>query len=208
MDQAGHTHLLEQRGGFAGFTGRVAGHAYVQRLALLHGAGQCAHGFFQRGVGIETVRIKNVYVVQVHALQALVQAGQHIFASAAALAVRTGPHVVTGLAGDHQLVAVRAEVAAHVFAKVGLGAAVGWAVVVGQVEMGDAQVKGRCQHGALGGHGRGVAKVVPQAQGDGGQFQAAAAGAAVLHFVVVAVGCGMERHGVCLRHIVAMKTAF
>jgi len=40
----------------------------------------------------------------------------------------------------------------------------GRAVIVGQVDMGDAQVERRAQHLALGGKRRRVAEVMPQAQ--------------------------------------------
>ena len=47
--------------------------------------------------------------------------------------------------------------------------------------MGDAEVEGAAQDGALGVEGVGVAEVVPQAERDGGQLQTAASAAAVLH---------------------------
>ena len=191
VDQHGHAHALENGGRLACLGGGVAADAGVQRLALLHGRGQRTHGFFQRGVGVEAVAVEDVHVVQAHALQALVQAGQHVLARAAALAVGAGPHVVAGLAGDDQLVAVGLEVALQVLAKIGLGAAVGRAVVVGQVEVGDAQVKGRAQHVALGLEGRSVAEVVPQAQRDGGELEAAFAAGAVGNLAVVALGLGV-----------------
>ena len=80
--------------------------------------------------------------------------------------------------------ALSLEFAAQVFAKIGLGAAKRRAVVVGQVKVGDAEVKRGAQHLALRLHGCGVAKVVPQAQRDGGQFQAASTAGAVGHGVV------------------------
>ncbi|CAM5540990.1 hypothetical protein SFUMM280S_06306 [Streptomyces fumanus] len=59
--------------------------------------------------------------------------------------------------------------------------------------MGDAEVEGAAQDGALGLDGPVRAEVVPQAEREGGQLQAAAAGAPVGH-VRVAVGvCGVQR---------------
>jgi len=78
--------------------------------------------------------------------------------------VRAGPHVPTSLAGDDELVTVGPEVAPQVLAKIGLGAAVGRAVVVGQVKVRDARIERGAQHLALTGQRRGIAKVVPQAE--------------------------------------------
>ncbi|MCY1242391.1 hypothetical protein D3C81_1868730 [compost metagenome] len=113
MNQQRHFPLFEQRRHFAGFHPGIGRNADVQRLALLHRSGQCAGGFFQRGVRIEAVGIKDVDVVHAQALQALVEAGQHVLARTAALTVRAGPHVPTGLAGNDQLVAVLLEVFAQ-----------------------------------------------------------------------------------------------
>ena len=131
VNQQRHAHAAQNGGGFARFAGRVAGDTHVQRLALLHRRGQRAHGFFQRGVGVEAVGIEDVHVVQPHALQALVQAGQHVFARAATLAIRTRPHVPARLAGDDEFVPVGSKVAPQVFTKIGFGAAGRRAVVVG-----------------------------------------------------------------------------
>jgi len=58
-----------------------------------------------------------------------------------AVAVRARPHVIAGLGGDHQLVAVRPEVIGKHSPEVDLGRPVGRAVVVGEIEVGDAQVE-------------------------------------------------------------------
>jgi hypothetical protein len=70
------------------------------------------------------------------------------------------------------------------FAEVLLGRAVGRAVVVGQVEVGDAQVEGAAQDGAAGLEYVLAAEVLPQAQRDRRQVQAAAAGPAIGHGVI------------------------
>jgi len=66
---------------------------------------------------------------------------------------------------NDQFIAVLLEVFAQQTAEVDLGAAVGRAVVVRQVEVVDAQVEGGAQQRALGVDRRAVAEVVPQAQG-------------------------------------------
>lgn len=60
--------------------------------------------------------------------------------------------------------------------------------------MSDAQVEGAAQHGASVLQRINAAEVVPQAEGDGRQEQAAAAGAAVWHGVV-AGGGSLVGHG-------------
>jgi len=186
--------------GLAGARAGVAAQAHIQSLALLHRTGQGAHGLFQGRVGVKAVAVKDVHIVQPHALQALVQAGQQVFARAAT-AIRPGPHVVAGLAADDQLVAVGLEVAQQVAAKVALGAAGRRAVVVGQVKVGDAGVKGQAQHVALGLQGCGITEVVPQAQRDGGQLQPTAAAAAVSHALIVALGVGLVGHLGCAEYM-------
>ncbi|MNF89381.1 hypothetical protein D3C84_719040 [compost metagenome] len=113
VNQQRHFPLFEQRRHFAGFHPGIGRDADVQRLALLHCGGECAGGFFQWGVRVKTVGVKDVDVVHAQALQALVEAGQHVLARTAALTVWTRPHVPTGLAGNDQLVAVLLEVFAQ-----------------------------------------------------------------------------------------------
>ena len=90
---------------------RIGRDADVERLAGAHRRVERAHGFLERRVGIEAVRIEDVDVVEPHALEALVEAREQVLA-APPLAVGAGPHVVAGLGRDDQLVAVGAEVAA------------------------------------------------------------------------------------------------
>jgi len=162
VDQQRYLPLLEQRSDFASLHAGIRRNADVQRLALLHGGGEGAGGFFKRGVGVKAVGVENIHIVDAQALQALVQAGQHVFARTAALAVRAGPHVPTGLAGDNQFVAVLLEVFTQQTTEIDLGAAVRRAVVISQVEVVDTQVERRAQQGALGVDRGAVAKVVPQ----------------------------------------------
>ena len=117
-----------------------------------------------RRVGVEAVAVEDVDVVQPHPGQRLVERGEHVLPRAAALAVGPGPHVVAGLGGDDQLVAVGREVVAQVAAEVLLGPAVRRAVVVGEVEVGDAAVEGAAQDRPLGLLGPVGAEVLPQAQ--------------------------------------------
>ncbi len=79
MNQQRHFPLFEQRGDFAGLGTGIRRDTDVQRLALLNCGGQGAGGFFQRSVRVETVGIEDVDVIEAHALQALVEAGEHVF---------------------------------------------------------------------------------------------------------------------------------
>ncbi len=142
--------------------------------------------------------VEDVHIVQSKPLQALVQRGDQILA-AAEVAVRAGPHLIAGLGADDQLVAMRGEIRAQQLAHVALGGTGFRPVVVGQVEVGDAVVErgpGQLAHGL---ERRVVAEVVPAAQRDGRQLQAAVATAVVGHRVIARgrgrIGGGRFHHG-------------
>ncbi len=61
--------------------------------------------------------IENVHVLQAEALQALVEAGEDVFARAP-VAVRTVPHCVAGFRRNDEFVAMRGEVVPEETAKV------------------------------------------------------------------------------------------
>lgn len=131
--------------------------------------------------------VEDVDVVEVHALEALIEARDQVLA-AAPVAVGPRPHVVAGFCRDDELIAVGAEEPVHELAQIALGTAVGRAVVIGEVEVGDAVVKGRAAerfHRAVVCR---VAEVVPETQRDARQPQAAPATARVGHRLVARVG--------------------
>ncbi len=105
-------------------TGIVGGNAGVKRLPLANRVIESAHRLLERRLGIEAVRIEDVDIVEAHALEALVEAREHIFA-AAPFAVRPRPHVIARLGRDHEFVAKAAEVAAQDVAEGKLGRAGG-----------------------------------------------------------------------------------
>ena len=154
--------------------------ADVQRLALLNGRVQCTERFLERGGRVEAVVIEDVDVVDAQALQALIKAREEVLARAK-IAVRSGPHVPSGFGRDHQLITERAKVRAQDATEVRLGAAVRRSVVVGQVEVGDAEVEGAAQDGALSVDRAAIAEVLPQPERDGGEQKPAASAAAVAH---------------------------
>src|SRR6202020_614276 len=97
MDEAGRAEVLEDRCGLLGATRIVGGNADIKRLALANRMMARAHRFLERRLGIETVRVENVVVMQAHTLEALVEAGKQRF-TAAPFAVRARPHEVARLA--------------------------------------------------------------------------------------------------------------
>jgi hypothetical protein len=83
--------------------------------------------------------------------------------------------------------------------KILLGRPVGRPIVVGQVEVGDAQVERPPDDGPLDLRRVVATEVLPQAEGKLGQLQPAAAGAAVLHPAVSIVALH-SRHPFLLRN--------
>ena len=72
-----------------------------------YGSAEEAFGrLLERCLGIETVRVEDVDVVEPHPAEALVEARQEVLARSP-LAVGAGPHVVAGLRRDDDLVPVR-----------------------------------------------------------------------------------------------------
>ena len=186
VDQQRRAQLAQDPRRLFGARTRVGRDAGVQRLALPHRGVERAERFLERRVRIEPVRVEDVDVVEPHALQALVEAREQVLARAP-LAVRARPHVVAGLGGDDQLVAVGHEVLAVQPAEVDLGRSVRRPVVVREVEVRDAEVERAAQDRALALDRPVVAEVVPEAERDRRQLEAAASAAAVRHQVVVAV---------------------
>jgi hypothetical protein len=85
--------------------------------------------------------VEQVYIVEVHAFEALVDARHEIFARPE-VAVWAGPHVVSGLGRDEQFVAVGLEVVVDEPSHRLLGRPVRRAELVGEFKMGDAVVEG------------------------------------------------------------------
>jgi len=107
--------------------------------------------------------IEDVEVVQPRAFQTLVGTSDDALPGAP-LAVWSRPHVIPGLAGDDHLIAVRVHATGHHPTEVLLGATGNRPVVVGQVIVGDAQIKGLVDDGLLRAKGVHATKVVPQSQ--------------------------------------------
>ena len=130
--------------------------------------------------------IEDVHIVQMHSLQALVNAGHQIF-SASEIPVGSRPHIISGLGRDDQLIPVRTPVHIHVTAEIPLRFTVGRSVIVGQVKMRDALIKRGAENLLLCGKRCDVSKVVPQSQRKGRQLQTAVPAASVFHLIISAL---------------------
>ena len=76
---------------------------------LSHYGVQRSDRLFQRSVGIETVRIEDVYIVQGQPRQRRIETGEQVLARPQ-VSIRTRPHVPARFGGDDQLIAIGAEV--------------------------------------------------------------------------------------------------
>ncbi len=91
---------------------------------------------------------------------------------------------------------MRLEIGGHDAAEIFFRRTVGRAVVVGEIEMGDAVIEGILQDGAAGFEDIGTTEILPQAQRDRRQFQARPAAATVRHFgIAVTRGDVRNRKG-------------
>ena len=174
----------------ASLLGGVVRHANVERLARVDRARQRAHGLLDGGVRVGAVGVEDVEVLEPGAGQALVEGGEEVLARAP-LAVGAFPHVVPGLRRDDQLVAVGPEILPHDRAEVALRRARRRPVVVGDVNVGHAEVKRATDDGALGLEGPVVPEVVPESQRDARQAQSAPPHPGVLGVVVTVFGSGV-----------------
>ncbi len=161
---------------------------------MLHGGRERAHRLLERRVGIESVRVEDVDVVEARAAEALIEAREQVLPRATALPVRPRPHVPAGFRRDDQLVPMPVEVLSEQPAEVDLGAPVRRPVVVGEVEVRDPEVEGGAEHRSLRVQRRRVAEVLPEAERDRRELQPAPSTGAVRHAVVSILG-SLVRHG-------------
>ena len=168
MDEAGSAEAAECVGGGFGLFRIVAGNARIESLAGANGLIERGHGFFNWRFGVGTVGIKNVDVVEVHALEALVETGEKIFAGTP-IAIRTGPHVPASLGGDNEFIAMSGKVAVEDAAEIFFGGARRRTVIVGEVEVGDAEVESATKHSLDVAEGVDSAEIVPKAKRNGGE---------------------------------------
>ena len=140
MDEQRRAERPQDCGSLASLLRRVGRDADVQRFSVLHGTCERAHCLLERGLRVEPVRVEDVDVVEPEAEEALVEARQQVLPRSP-VAVRPGPHVVSGLRRDDELVAVGREVMAEQEPEVLLGGAIRRPVVVREVEVRDAEIE-------------------------------------------------------------------
>ena len=128
--------------------------------------------------------IEHVHIIQIHSPQTLVQTC-HKRLAATPIAIRAGPHVVSGLRGHKQLVTIRAERLLHDLSESLLRAAVRRAIVVCQVKMRDAVVESIMCHGKRIGKRIHVTKIMPHPQGYFGQQHTAPSTTAITHAAII-----------------------
>ncbi|MPN48237.1 hypothetical protein SDC9_195842 [bioreactor metagenome] len=127
--------------------------------------------------------VEDIDIIEAEPLEALIAAGDQIFARTP-LAVGSGPHQITGLAGDHQFVAISGQVLFENASQGDFGRAGFRSVIVGQIEVGDAVVERGLNHFPRILVHVDRTEVVPQSQRHRGQFQSRFAAPPIRHPVV------------------------
>lgn len=137
--------------------------------------------------------VEDVHIFHAETLQALVAACDQIFARTP-FAVGTRPHEITRLGGDDELVAIETQSVFEDAPEVRFCGTRFGSVVVGEIEMSDAEIESRMRHSLRVVEVVDASEVVPQPEREQGQFDAAAAASAVSHCVIACFICLI--HGV------------
>ena len=187
VDEQRGAELLEDRKSHRGLLGRVGRDPHVESFSLAYGGIEGSHCLPQIRVGVEAMRIEHVDVVDTHSLEALVEAGKEILPRSP-VAVGPGPHVPASFRGDQELVPIGRQVLFENPPKIRLSGSKRYAVVVGEVEVRDAEIERAAIDRPLHVERLGVAEVTPEAERDGWKQQAARAAAAIGHAVIAVFG--------------------
>ena len=163
MNQQWHAHLAKDRCGIAGTARRIRRDSDIQSLARGHGGRESAHRLLERGLLVGAVVIEDVDVIETKTVKALVEAREDVLARSE-IAIRARPHIPTGLARDHELVAQVSKILGEDATGVDLGRTKRRAVVVREVEVSDAQIEGTAHDRALGFKRLVIPEVVPEAE--------------------------------------------
>ena len=168
----------------------VIRYADIQRLALSYRVIQRKGCFLYRRFRVGAVVIIDIHIFQSHTPEGLVERGCQVLARAAVAAVRTLPHGITGFCGNTQLVPVSAKPVVKYAPEVFLGGAVvRVSVIVREVKVRYAEVKGGTAHLLGVGEAAAVSEIPPQSQRYRRELQSAFPAAAVDHFVITFVVC-------------------
>ena len=118
----------------------VVGNSHIQCLTGSDNAIQCTNGLLQRCIWIRSVMVEDIHIIQSHALQALIQAGYQIL-FAAPVAIRAGPHIITGFRGNDQFISIPSQSFCKDPSKIFLRTARYRSIIVCQIKMCNAMVK-------------------------------------------------------------------
>src|SRR3984885_14639415 len=140
---------------------RIGGNAHVERLPRRDCGMKSAERLLKGCLCIKVVVVEDVDVVEAQPAQTLIEACEEIFPRSK-VAIGARPHVPAGLGGDDEFVAILAEVLAEDPSEIRLGTAIRGPIVVGQIKMGDTQVEGTPQDGALSLERSVITEVLPQ----------------------------------------------
>src|SRR6185369_8155023 len=121
--------------------------------------------------------IKDVDIVKPHAFEALIETGNQILARSP-IAVRTFPHRVAGLGADQQLIAISGEIGLQDAPEILFGRTRRRTVIVGEIKVGDSEIEGPAQHRTAILEHINSAEIVPEAEGNRREINAALAAAA------------------------------
>ena len=195
-------HLIEDEGRFQfaeylyrGFRlfAVIIGDADIERFSALDELMEHVARLFDRRFGIGAVVVKNVHIVEPEPLQTGVERSREIFA-VSARAVGAAPHRETRFRRDDHFVAVARKTFAQDPAEIFFGGAAAGAVVVGDIEHGDAAVERGKNHVAHDFEIIETAEVVPEPQRQFGEFEPAVPRTAVFdRRVFIAHRVGLSR---------------
>ena len=123
----------------------VVGNSHIQCLTGSDNAIQCTNGLLQRCIWIRSVMVEDIHIIQSHTLQALIQAGHQVLFTAP-VAVRSGPHIITSLRGNHQFIPVHTQILFQDTSEIFFCSTVYRSIVVRQIKMCDTVVKSGVTH--------------------------------------------------------------
>ena len=132
--------------------------------------------------------IEDVHIIQSHAFEALIAAGDEIFPGTP-FSVGSVPHEESGFAGDDEFIAVRRQIRCHDATEIFFSGTGNRTVVVGEVEVGDSEVERGFHHGGAVFQHVDRAEVLPQTERDRRKQDAASAAAPVCHFRIAFFRC-------------------
>ncbi len=139
------SHLLKKGGNRLRLLSVIVGNAHIQRLSASDYTVQCSCRFLKRRLGIGSVMVIDIHILQTHAAQALIQTCNQIFLTAP-VSIRTRPHIISGFRGNHQLVPINPQTLFQNPSEIFLRRTVHRSIVICQIKMRDPMVESRMAH--------------------------------------------------------------